>query len=128
MLNSILTVKIVEGRNLKTSGNQAIVVVMNIEGQRASTEPLLVQPGKDPVWKEIITFDIMKGRENLLIELVDARSGKVLGQGEVYLDILKDQYKHEEWIQLEEPGSRTGAQAGRILFNLHWIYSKRKFL
>ncbi len=98
MLNSILTAKIVEGRNLKTVGNQAIVVVMSIEGQRASTEPLAVQPGKDPVWKEIITFDIVKGRENLLIELIDVRSGKVLGQGEVYLDILKDQYKHEEWI------------------------------
>lgn len=40
--------------------------------------------------------------------------------------MLRDQYKHDEWVQLEDPGTRL--PAGRLLFNLHWIYSKRKFL
>lgn len=43
--------------------------------------------------------------------------------------MLRDQYKHDEWIQLELPGSRgIPEQAGRLRFNLHWIYSRRKFL
>jgi len=37
MLHSILTAKVVEGRDLRT-GRQ-VVVVMSIEGQTAATEP-----------------------------------------------------------------------------------------
>jgi hypothetical protein len=40
MLNSILTVKIIEGREFSRSG--AIVVVLSVEGQRAQTEPVSV--------------------------------------------------------------------------------------
>ena len=49
-----------------------------------------------------------------------------MAQGEVFMDMLMDQYKHEEWIQLEDPNS--GQPAGRLMLSLHWIHSKRKFL
>ena len=58
MLQSILTAKIIEGRGLKSNGSAPIVVVMSIEGQTAATEPVSLKPGSDPVWKEVITFDV----------------------------------------------------------------------
>jgi hypothetical protein len=54
-------------------------------------------------------------------------NGRVLGQGEVFIELLRDQYKHDEWIQLEVP-QRNGEAAGRLHFSLHWIHSRRKFL
>lgn len=69
MLNSILTARIIEGRGIKASNNSSIVVTMIIEGQSAQTEPVLIQNGVDPVWKEVISFDIATGRENLFIQI-----------------------------------------------------------
>lgn len=66
MLNSVLTVGVIEGRGLRHSQPE-IVLVMGIEGQRADTEPVMVRPGADPVWKEIITFEITTGREPLYL-------------------------------------------------------------
>lgn len=66
MLNSVLTVGVIEGRGLRHSQPE-IVLVMGIEGQRADTEPVTVRPGADPVWKEIITFEITTGREPLYL-------------------------------------------------------------
>lgn len=83
----------------------------------------------EPVWKEVISFDIQTGRENLLIQVVDVNTGRLLGQGEVYMELLKDQYKHDEWVQLEIPTARgTAEPSGRLRFNLHWIHSRRMFL
>lgn len=127
MLNSVLTARIIEGRGIKAQNKSSIIVNMTIEGQSAQTEPVTVQNGVDPVWKEVISFDIATGRENLLIQIVDEDSSRLLGQGEVFMELLRDQYKHDEWIQLEMPG-RNGEAAGRLRFNLHWIHSKRKFL
>jgi hypothetical protein len=39
---------------------------------------------------------------------------------------LNDQYKHDEWFQLENDNGRS--QTGKIRLNLHWIHSRRKFL
>lgn len=57
-----------------------------------------MQNGVEPVWKEVISFDIATGRENLLIQVADVNSGRLLGQGEVLMELLRDQYKHDEWI------------------------------
>lgn len=125
MLNSILTIRIIEGRGIRNQ-NQEIVVSMSVEGQRALTEPVTAMKGMDPVWKEVITFDITTGREPLIVQVLDGEGGRVIGQGEVYLDMLLDQYKHDEWLQLVD--LYRGDPAGRLLLNLHWIHSKRKFL
>ena len=39
-------------------------VVLSIENQKSKTDE---NEGSDPVWNEIITFDITSGREPLLI-------------------------------------------------------------
>lgn len=75
MLHSILTAKVVEGRGLRPTGQ--VVVVMSIEGQTAATEP--VTATADPVWKEVITFDIETGSDQLVVQLVDASSGRIYG-------------------------------------------------
>ena len=59
---------------------------------------MTIQNGVEPVWKEVISFDIATGRENLLIQVADVNTGRLLGQGEVYMELLRDQYKHDEWI------------------------------
>jgi C2 domain len=97
MLNSILTARIIEGRGIKNSQSE-IVVVLGIEGQRAQSEPVTVRSGADPVWKEVITFDIVTGREPLFIQVLDGEGGRVIGQGEIFMDMLLDQYKHDEWL------------------------------
>lgn len=103
MINSVLTAKIIEGRGIRAIGKSPIIVNMQIEGQSAQTEPVYISPGQDPVWKEVISFDIVTGRESFLIQVLDGGSNRVLGHGEVPMDILRDQYKHDEWVQLEDP-------------------------
>ena len=98
MINSILTARIIEGRNLRNTSTNQIVVVLAVEGQKAQTEPVTVNKNQDPVWKEVITFDITTGREPLFVQVLDGEGGRVIGQGEVYLDMLLDQYKHDEWL------------------------------
>ena len=124
MLNSILTATIVEGRGLRRVST-GYIVILGVEGQKAQSEPVETG-GQDPVWNEIITFDIQTGREPLYIQIIDLDGTRILGQSEVYLDNLMDQYKHDEWIQLED--AQTSEPAGRLRLNLHWIHSKRKFL
>ena len=51
-------------------------------------------------------------------------NNQIIGQAVVFLDILEDQYKHDEWFNLDD----KGVQTGKIRINLHWIHSRRKFL
>ena len=90
MINSILTARIIEGRGLRNTSTNTIVVVLGVEGQKAQTEPVTVTKNQDPVWKEVITFDITTGREPLFVQVLDGEGGKVIGQGEIYLDMLLD--------------------------------------
>ena len=56
--------------------------------------------GADPVWNEIVTFDITTGREPVIVQVFDGTASRLVGESEVYLDLLIDQYKHDEWVQL----------------------------
>ena len=56
------------------------------------------------MWNEIITFDITTGKEALLVQVFDrADIGKdtLIGETDVPIDVLVDQYKHDEWIEIE---------------------------
>ena len=64
MLNSILTATIIEGRGLK--GSASFIVVLGVEEQKAQSERVGAANG-DPVWNEVVTFDIVTGREPLYI-------------------------------------------------------------
>ncbi len=41
------------------------------------------------------------------------------------MDALADQYKHDEWLEIENEKRQL---TGKIRLNLHWIHSKKKFL
>lgn len=65
MLNSVLTANIAEARGLKRSGT-GYKVLLATEGQNHYTE-VSTSPSGDPLWKEVVTFDIRTGREPLYI-------------------------------------------------------------
>jgi len=124
MINSVLTANIVEARGLKRSST-GYKVLLATEGQTHYSE-LSTSPSGDPLWKEVVTFDIRTGREPLYIQVIDGEGTLLLGQCEVYLDSLLDQYKHDLWLQLEEP--KRQEVAGSIRINMNWMHSRRKFL
>ena len=68
MVGSVLTATIIEARDLRAprlAGSPSPYVVMQVEGQRQSSEG--VSGESNPVWNEIITFDILTGKEPLLV-------------------------------------------------------------
>ena len=72
MENSVLTVHVVEARNLlpmDMEGTSDPYVIMTIEGQRIQTS--VKSSDLNPVWNESFTFDIDTGREPLQIEVMD---------------------------------------------------------
>jgi Ca2+-dependent lipid-binding protein len=93
MIGSVLTATIIEARELKSAklaGSTNPYVVLSIEGQTSQTEQ--VSNKTDPVWNEIMMFDITHGREPLVIQIFDRSDliGKdqLLGECLVNLDIL----------------------------------------
>ena len=130
MIGSVLTATLVEARELKSGRLTGMVnpyVILSIEGQKSQTDR--INPSSDPVWNEIISFDIVTGREPIVIQVFDiADIGRdaLIGETQIPLETLQDQYKHDEWFMLENP--KNAALGGKIRINLHWIHSRRKFL
>lgn len=71
MIGSVLTANVIEARELRARGlgQPNPYIVLTIEGQRSQTDQ--VRANADPVWNEIITFDITTGREALFIQVFD---------------------------------------------------------
>lgn len=69
-----------------------------------------------------MNFDITTGKEEITVQVVSQDIvEKEVGRCELALEDYDDQYRHEnEWKNLD--------QGGRIKFQVHWIYSKVKFL
>jgi hypothetical protein len=67
MINSVLSAQLVEARGLPYS-DTGYVVLMETEGQRSTSDTSLSQIG-EPVWNEILTFDINTGRDMIFIEI-----------------------------------------------------------
>ena len=94
MVGSVLTATIVEARELRSgryTGTPNPYVVLQIEGQKSATDP--VPKTVDPVFNEIISFDIVTGRESLIVQVfdhADIGSDTLIGQCEVTLDELVD--------------------------------------
>ena len=72
MVGSILSVHVIDARDLVPSQRTRFanaLVKMEIEGQSNKTSE--IPSTNDPVWNEIITFDIMTGREKLKLTVMD---------------------------------------------------------
>ena len=73
MKGSVLQVNVIDARNLvsKKSGRKYVTsqVKLSIEGQSQRTQE--VYNTNDPVWNEVIAFDIFKGNEPLELSVID---------------------------------------------------------
>jgi len=51
-----------------------------------------------------MTFDIVYGKEPLIVQMYDRSDivgkDKIIGECAISLDLLRDQYKHDEWFTL----------------------------
>lgn len=108
MPNSILTVHVVEARNLipmDMEGTSDPYVILEIEQQRIQTS--YKKSDLNPVWNESFTFDIEHGQEPLKLVVYDKDTfGQDDYEGECEVDLLddsvgiKDQRKVDVWCEL----------------------------
>lgn len=72
MLGSILSVHIIDGRDIKTANGRNSAnsqLKLSIENQSSKTQ--IIQGTNDPVWDEVIIFDIKTATEKLKVQLFD---------------------------------------------------------
>lgn len=98
------------------------------------------QATKDPVYNEVITFDIATGREMLNIEVFDVSKGLkskvLLAQTDTDLRILSkdesqiDQMKLDQIFTLDTKVQTNDSNAAppKIRLAIQWIYSKQCLL
>jgi len=130
MEGSILTVHLVEARDLKSStinGTADPYVIIQIEGQKIESN--FKKSNLNPVWNESFTFEISHGREKMRVIIMDKDTfGNDDFAGECYIDLdtLRDQMKHDTWYDLHEKDRQIVMQ-GRIRLMLQWVYSKVQY-
>jgi|LakMenEpi03Aug12_release.lakeMendotaPanAssembly.Ray.scaffolds.fasta_scaffold230438_2 hypothetical protein len=92
MVGSILSVHIINAEELNPGrrGEANAIVRVEIEKQRQQT---LMVTSNNPVWNEILTFDITKGVEDLKLTVEDRYSNKVIGTKAISLKILSEDPK-----------------------------------
>lgn len=106
MHGSILTVHVVEARDLKPmdmDGTSDPYVVLQIEDQRIETN--YKKSTLSPVWNESFTFDIIHGKDPLQVTIMDKDTfgnDDFEGQCLVSLHDLRDQMKHDVWVELTD--------------------------
>ena len=70
MQGSILSVHVIDARELNPSQDSGVVsarVRLSIEGNRSNTQEIF--NNSNPVWNEVSAFDILKGNENLSVQV-----------------------------------------------------------
>jgi hypothetical protein len=138
MVGSILTVHVVEARDLKAmdmDGTSDPYVELIIEGQKIVTN--IKKSTLSPVWNESFTFDIQHGKEDLEVYVMDKDTFGNDFEGQCFISLteelrrygiqerLSDQMKHDLWFDLEEKNGQKGQ--GRIRLMLQWVYSKVQY-
>lgn len=91
MVGSVLTATVIEARELRGSGQVNPYVVLTIEGQKSQTDQ--ISNNADPVWNEIISFDITTGKEALMVSVYSRATigrDQLIGSCVVGLDGLID--------------------------------------
>lgn len=94
MIGSVLSIKIVEGREFKSSRISGIpnpYVQIRVDSQVQNTSTL---PGtSDPFFNELLSFDIVTGREEIRVrafDKADMGNDSLIGECALSLENLKD--------------------------------------
>jgi hypothetical protein len=130
MKGSVLSVNVIDARNLlPLAANRRFAnaqVKMSIEGQSMRTQE--VANTNDPVWNEVIPFDITEGREKLQLSVIDVVSREdrqEIGKCEIDLDFLCED---NEVDQMKKDRLCDLGNGSQIRVAIQWIYSKVKLL
>ena len=131
MVGSILSVHIIDARDLVTSQRTRFAnsqVKMSIEGQSEKTQE--IPNTNDPVWNEVIAFDIYTGIEKLKLVVQDVlpnRTREQIGYAEIDLATLSDEPNEIDQMKKDKLYD-LGNGTSQIRIALQWIYSKVKLL
>eukprot|EP01022_Parablepharisma_sp_SALTPOND_P017212 TRINITY_DN27054_c4_g1_i1.p1 TRINITY_DN27054_c4_g1~~TRINITY_DN27054_c4_g1_i1.p1 ORF type:complete len:483 (+),score=45.61 TRINITY_DN27054_c4_g1_i1:4703-6151(+) len=129
MEESILNLSVIEAKgffppDLRT--NMSLYVVINVGQQQMVTSPS--NTTLDPSWNAEFSFDIISGTEKIRLELFDLVSPnpkQLEAYGEISLEAIKDQLKHDMWLDLKN--SKDEPISGRIHVFVQWVYSRVKY-
>ena len=90
MVGSILSVHVIDARDLVSSSGGLANAQVRLKIEKQSSKTQVVQSTNDPVWNEVIAFDINDGKDSLklIIEDVQGSSREVIGQCEIDLKSL----------------------------------------
>ena len=81
--------------------------------------------GNQPVWNEILTFDISSGRDELKITVEDKQTGETLGTAAVSFSFFTEDEKSIDQLAKDmKVRLLGGAENAELRLKLHWIYSK----
>jgi hypothetical protein len=84
------------------------------------------QASADPVWQDVMEFDIETGNEVPKIQVKHKNTGisfggdPIVGEHIIDLEFLRDQFKKDDWFPLTNP---KGEEVGKIYLSMHWIWS-----
>ncbi len=101
MQGSILSVHIIDARELRAQNGTGVAnarVRLEIEGNPRRTNE--VASSNNPVWNEVVPFDIEKGLDTLKVEVQDVlpdRERQIIGTIEI--DLRRLSVKQQEWIE-----------------------------
>ena len=99
---------------------------MSIEGETSRTQE--IPNTNDPVWNEVIAFDILKGSDTLKLSVIDVISKdekEQIGACEIDLSFLQDK---ETVDQMKKDRLCDLGDGSQIRVAIQWIYSKVKLL
>lgn len=101
---------------------------MSIEGQSEKTQE--IPNTNDPVWNEVIAFDIYTGIEKLKLTVQDIlpnRTREQIGYAEIDLASLSEEPNEIDQMKKDKLYDLGNGQS-QIRIALQWIYSKVKLL
>lgn len=130
MKGSLLTVQVIEAKNLKTvglTGTSNPSVVLMCGAQKIQTDQLTKTQA--PHWDQAFTFSIEKGDADLkaTVQSQGLLKNDFQGQVTIPLALVKDQMKHDAWFDLHGPKGNEQWQ-GSLHLGIQWIWSRKKYL
>ena len=93
MKNSTLSVHIIDARELRPGGGRLANAQVRLSVENQSSNTQRIQSSNDPVWNEVIAFDIVTGTDDLLLEVYDWTTDKqkrLIGSTKISLASLSE--------------------------------------